>query len=273
MNKTWKNALVIFIVLISFLTAHAVENDYLAVTGQPKLTHTEKINSGDPYSAEVTLNRVGIIPRQSNLTVTTAAVNPIIKLKIDEEDEQTFTSQMVSVTLSEAGVTSIEIKISGNAPTVSTDIEAIMVSVVTDVVYDDLNKGPQEEIVRSLVVTNPDIESAVRAINDAKTRRLAAETAVSDLKASGVDATALETRLQVVRDLISDSESSKARGFPIEAKRQADNAILSLDSIISDADSMAQREIDTKKIATVAVVIIIALMGISVLRRKREELG
>ncbi|MFV2041425.1 MAG: hypothetical protein ACC644_05475, partial [Candidatus Hydrothermarchaeales archaeon] len=221
---------------------------------------------------EVTLSRVGIIPRQSNLTVSTAAVNPIITLSIDGET-QTFTSKMVSVSLSEAGVTNVEIKISGNAPTVSTDIEAEMVSVVTYVVYDDLNKGPQEEIVRSLIVTNPDIESAVRAINDAKTKRLAAETAISDLKARGVDTTALETRLQVFRDLISTAESSKARGFPIEAKNQADNAIISLDAIILDADSKAQREIDTKKYATVAVVIIIALMGISVLRRKREELG
>ncbi|HDH28006.1 MAG TPA: hypothetical protein ENH13_02620 [Euryarchaeota archaeon] len=272
MNKTGKNALVIFIILISFLAVHAVENDYLAVTGQPKLTHTEKINSGDPYSAEVSLSRVGIIPRQSNLTVSTAAVNPIITLSIDGET-QTFASQTVTQPLPESGVTNVEIKISGNAPTVSTDIEAVMLSVVTDVVYDDLNKGSQTEIVRSLVVTNSDIESAVRAINDAKTRRLAAETAVSDLKARGIDTTALETRLQVVRDMISDSESSKARGFPIEAKRQADNAIISLESIISDADSMAKREIDTKKIATVAVVIIIALMGISVLRRKREELG
>jgi len=272
MYKTGKNALIIFIVLISFMSVSAVENDYLAVTGQPKLTHTEKINSGDPYSAEVTLSRVGIIPRQTNLTVSTAAVNPIITISIDGE-EQSFATQTVTQQLSESGVTSVEIKISGNAPTVSTDFEAEMVSVVTNVVYDDLNKGPQEEIVRSLVVTNPDIESAVRAINEAKTKRLAAETAVSDLKASGVETTALESRLQVVRDMVSDSESSKARGFPIEAKRQADNAIISLDSIISDANSMAQREIDTKKIATVAVVIIIALMGISVLRRKREELG
>jgi len=31
--------------------------------------------------------------------------------------------------------------------------------------------------------------------------------------------------------------------------------------------------IDIKKYATVAVVVIIALIGISVLRRKREELG
>jgi hypothetical protein len=272
MNRTGKSILVIFIVLITLWSAHAVENDYLEVSGQPKLTHTEKINSGDPYSAEVTLSRVGIIPRQANLTISTGAVNPIIKLNINGSD-QTFTSQKVSQQLSEEGVGEISIKISGNAPTVSTDLEVEMVSVITDVVYDDLNKGPQEEIIRSLVVTNPDIEDAVRAINEAKSKRLQAESAISNLKAQNKDTTSLETRLQIVRDLISDADVSKDRGYPIEAKRQADNAIISLDSIILDANTMTQRNIDIKKYATVAVVIIIALIGISVLRRKREELG
>jgi hypothetical protein len=59
----------------------------------------------------------------------------------------------------------------------------------------------------------------------------------------------------------------------LNAKRQADNSIISLESIIADAQNMTQREIDIQKYATVVVVIIIALIGISVLRRKREELG
>jgi hypothetical protein len=148
-----------------------------------------------------------------------------------------------------------------------------MVSVVSYVVYDDLNKGPQEEIIRSLIVTNPDIEEAVRTINDAKRKLLEAETAISDLKAQDRDTSSLESRLEVNRDLIRDAENSKARGFPIESKRQADNAIISLNGVITDAQAMTQRVYDIKTYATVAVVIIIALIGISVLRRKREELG
>jgi hypothetical protein len=272
MSRTRKSILAILIVLITLWSAHAVENDYLAVSGQPKLTHTEKINSGDPYSAEVSLIRVGIIPREANITVSTGAVNPVVKIIIDGE-ESTFTSQIVTQPLSPDGVSEIEIKISGNAPIVSTDTPSEMVSVITDVLYDDINKGPQEEIIRSLVVTNPDIEDAVRGITEAKSKLAQAESAISSLKAQNRDTTSLETRLQVVRDMISDADVSKDRGYPIEAKRQADNAIISLDSIILDANTLTQRDIDIKKYATVAVVIIIALIGISVLRRKREELG
>jgi hypothetical protein len=167
----------------------------------------------------------------------------------------------------------IDIKISGNAPTYQTDIEVDMVSVITDVVYDDLNKGTQIEIIRSLIVTNPEIEEAVRTINEAKRKLLQAESAISDLKAQNRDTAALESRLEVTRDLINDADVSRARGFPIEAKRQADNAILLLADIITDSNSMTNRVIDFKKYATVAVVVVIALIGISVLRRKREELG
>jgi hypothetical protein len=269
-SVTWMLVTITILATLGF--SFAVENDYIAVSGQPKLTHTEKINSGDPYTAEVTLTRIGIIPRQATLNISTSAVNPIIKLTIDGE-EQTSTTQIVSQELAEEGVSVIEIKISGNAPTVSTDTQSDMVSVVSYVVYDDLNKGPQEEIIRSLIVTNPDIEEAVRTINDAKRKLLEAETAISDLKAQDRDTSSLESRLEVNRDLIRDAENSKARGFPIESKRQADNAIISLNGVITDAQAMTQRVYDIKTYATVAVVIIIALIGISVLRRKREELG
>jgi hypothetical protein len=272
MSRTKLFTLVISIAVLFAASSYAVENDYLAVIGQPRLTHSEKIISGDPYTAEVSLNRVGIVPRGATLNVSTAAVNPVIKITIDGS-EQTFTSQLVSMPLAESGVTDVEIKISGNAPTVSTDTQVDMVSVITYAVYDDLNKGPQEEIIRSLVVTNPEIEEAVRTVNEAKSKLLEAETAISDLKAQNIDTTSLETRLELERDRIKDAENSKARGFPIEAKRQADNAILSLEGIISDARSRTQRVYDIKSYATVAVVIIIALIGISVLRRKREELG
>ncbi len=170
-------------------------------------------------------------------------------------------------------MTELRIKISGNAPTVNTDTLGDMVHVYTFVVYDDQNKGVQEEIKRSLIITNPEIEESVRAIGEAKRILLETETAISDLKAQNVDTTSLESRLEIARDLIKDSENSKARGFPIEAKRQADNAILTLNSIKADANSLTQRSLDIKKYATVGVVIIIALIGISVLRRKREELG
>ena len=271
MNKTTLITIILTLLLFTAGVSYAAE-DYLAVSGQPKLTHTEKINSGDPYSVEVSLLKTGIIPRQANLTVTTGAVNPIIKIVIDGE-EVVSSSQEVTVVLSEEGVTDIEVKISGNAPTVSTDTKVDMVQIVTSVVYDDANKGPQEEILRSLTVTNPDIEMAVRAISDVKDKLLEAETAISDLKAQNRDTTSLEARLGITRDLIRDAEISKGRGFPIEAKRQADNALTSLNGIISDANSLTNRVIDIKKYATIAAVIIIALAGISVLRRKREELG
>jgi len=264
--------LLVFILLILLGAAHAVENDYLALSGQPKLTHTERINSGDPYTAEITLTRVGILPREATLNVSTGAVNPVIKVAIDGE-EQTFASQSVSIPLPEAGVSEIDIKVSGNAPTVSTDTKVEMVHVATYVVYDELNKGLQEEITRSLVVTNPEIEDAVRAIAEAKRKLLEAETAISDLKAQGLDTTSLESRLEVARDLIRDSENSKARGFPIEAKRQADNAYISLEGIIHDARTRSQRVYDIKTYATIGVVVLIALIAISVLRRKKEELG
>jgi hypothetical protein len=272
MDKKTKIAVSIIILLTSIIAVQAVENDYLALSEEPRLTHTEKINSGDPYTAEISLQRVGIIPRQANLSISTSAVNPIIKLTIDGE-EQTFSSQMVTQELSEEGVSTIEVTISGNAATVSTDTVADMVLIITEVVYDDINKGPQEEIRRSITVTNPEIEDAVRAINNAKSKLLQAETSLSDLKAEDRDITDLETRLEIARDMIEDAENSKTLGFPLNAKRQADNSIISLESIIADAQNMTQREIDIQKYATVVVVIIIALIGISVLRRKREELG
>jgi hypothetical protein len=272
MKKGIKIILMIFVIALSLGPALAVENDYLAISGQPKLTHTEKINSGDPYTAELSLTRVGIIPRQATLNISTSAVNPVITLTIDGS-QTTHTSQMVSQQLLEEGITEIEIKISGNAPTVTTDTNADMVDVFTYVVYDDQNQGPQQEILRSLTVTNPDIEEAVRTINEAKRKLLEAETAISDLKAQNKDTINLETRLELERDRIKDAEVSKERGFPIEAKRQADNAIISLNSIITDTRTMTQRAYDVKTAATVAVVVIIALIGISVLRRKREELG
>lgn len=270
--KKLKYPLIVFLILI-FLSGNVLaQNDYLSVTGQPKLTHTEFINSGDPYTAELSLKRVGILPRSATLNISTGAVNPIIEVTIDGV-EQSFTSQLVSIPLPGDGVTDIDIKISGNAPAVKTDTTTDMVKVVTDVFYDDLNKGPQEELVRSLTVTNPEIDEANRAINEAKRKLLEAENALSDLRSQDMDTSSLDSRLEVARDTIKDAETSKVRGFPIEAKRQADNAIITLSEIITDAGSRSQRVIDIKKYATIAVVVIIALIGISVLRRKREELG
>jgi hypothetical protein len=266
-----KGLLLAVVILVSIGFSHA-QTDYLAVSGQPKLTHTEMINSGDPYTAEIKLIRVGIIPRQATLSISTGAVNPIIKLTVDGA-EQTFTSQSVTQELSESGVSEIEIKISGNAPTVSTDTVLEMISVSTYVFYDDMNKGDQEEITRSLTVTNPEIEEAVRAIANAKSTLLEAETSISDLKSQSIDVASLESRLEVARDTIRDAEASKERGFPIESKRQADNAMKSLEGIIADASAKSKTVYDVKKYATIAVVVVIALIGISVLRRKREELG
>ncbi|RMF90678.1 MAG: hypothetical protein D6733_03210 [Methanobacteriota archaeon] len=261
------------VLLVSIGLSNAVENDYLAVSGQPKITHTEKIYSGDPYAAEVKLVRVGIIPREATLNVSTGSVNPIIKLKVDGGDEQTYTSQSVILPLPPDGVSEIEVKISGNAPTVTTDREVEMFSISTYVVYDDMNKGDQLEIERSLKVTNPEIEDALRSIAEAKSRLMEAETAISDLKSQNIDTTSLESRLEIARDTIRDAELSKERGYPIEAKRQADNAVKSLEGIIQDASARSKTVYDIKKYAAIAVAVIVAIIGISVLRRKREELG
>jgi hypothetical protein len=104
-SVTWMLVTITILATLGF--SFAVENDYIAVSGQPKLTHTEKINSGDPYTAEVTLTRIGIIPRQATLNISTSAVNPIIKLTIDGE-EQTSTTQIVSQELAEEGVSVID---------------------------------------------------------------------------------------------------------------------------------------------------------------------
>ncbi len=265
----------VFILLILILNiGHALaQNDYLALSGQPRLTHTEKITSGDPYTAELSLVRAGIVPRKATLKISTSVVNPVIKLTIDGSNQTFSASPGVDIDLIETGVNQIDIVLSGNAPTVSTDTAMDFVYVRTYVEYDDMNKGTQDEIKRSIVVTNPDIEDSRRAIENAKDALEEAEDAISLLKSQGIDALSLETRLELERDRIIDAEVSKERGYPIEARKKAENAQTSLEGIIADATAMSERKVDIKKYGSIALAVIIIWLGLTLIRKKREELG
>lgn len=268
--------IIVFLWILASAAAASCAEEYLAVPEDgSKITPAQEVHSGDPVAANITLYKVGIIPRNAVLYITLNLANPELKLKVDNKVE-TFTKQpQIVYELPRDGVNTINIRVSGDAPQVTKKVYRDIVEVKTFVYYDAEHQENQTEEVLSLYVTNPVAEEAYDAIISSKERLEDADFILSSLEALGTDTVQLRVKYNRIKEQIDIAESSNDAGRAVEAKRQADLALASLEDLISEAKSTevgVQQASSMKKYMGIALVMIVLFL-IIFLRGYREELG
>ncbi|MFQ5975219.1 MAG: hypothetical protein ACE5J5_02745, partial [Candidatus Hydrothermarchaeales archaeon] len=199
--------------------------DYLEVKDRAS-TPAETAQSGGLVNFQVTLQKsTNIRPQNATLVITNELVNPRIELTIDESNEIFFNKDRIEKELNTETVSLIKITASGNAPTVNKKVRRILLEVKTNVYYDEEHQEPEEEITFPLYITNPTIENAIKAIDNARDKLKEANRRIFNLEARGVDISALEARATTAENIIDSAERSHDLGQPIEAQRQAENAM------------------------------------------------
>ncbi|MFQ6136254.1 MAG: hypothetical protein ACE5PM_03640 [Candidatus Hydrothermarchaeales archaeon] len=264
--------------LVSVGGVSALALDYLILKEPPTSTPKEIVDSGAPVGVDITLikNPESIRPQNATLNISLELVNPTIKLTIDDVTEVFFNEYQLEKELDTAKVALINIKIDGEAQTVKKKVRRTIVDVRTHVYYDPENRGVEEEVSIPLYITNPTIEEAVDALEDANDKYSEARSRLYNLETRGADVTDLKTRLQNARSIIDSAEHSHDIGQPIQAKRLAENAIELLNGIIDDAKELERttaQTTDIKRYLTIAATVIIVLAAVMYLRGRREELG
>ncbi|MFQ5887303.1 MAG: hypothetical protein ACE5HY_01245 [Candidatus Hydrothermarchaeales archaeon] len=262
-------------IIMSVGTASAAL-DYLVVKDRAS-TPAETAQSGGIVNFQVSLQKsTNIRPQNATLVITNELVNPRIELTIDDSTEIFFNKDRIEKELNTETVSLIKISASGNAPTVNKRIRRILLDVKTKVYYDEEHQEPEEEISFPLYITNPDIEDAVDAIDNARDKLKEANRRIFNLEARGVDTSALEDRAITAENIIDSAERSHDLGQPIEAQRLAENAIDLLDDIIDDARELEQTSAQTsemKQYLAIGAAIIVVLAAFLYFKGKREELG
>ncbi len=269
-------ALTVLILISGLGVAQVGTPDYLEVT-EYRVSPSISARIGDPVAAYMVLEKVGPIPVEAKLNISTDVVGLRGEVKINNKTEGFYSNNVeLSLPPQPDGVRRIEIRLSGYAPKVEKLTDIKVLEVKTYVFYDNENKGYQEEKVIFLSVTNFVISGAVEAINSAKGKLETAEKAVGDLKAAGIRTSSLEDKLKNAKDLLSTAEALYKKGDVQLAKSNAESAMKILDEIVSEAgDLKAGKETKSNlaRYGLIGVGIIVIAGLLFLLMRRREELG
>ncbi len=257
--------------------------DYLVVK-DPASTPAETVQTGGNVNFQVTLLKSeNIRPQNATLIITNKLVKPQIELTIiyslDEPspDPQIFFYQdQVTKELDTEKVKLIKISVTGDAPTVNKKVRRELLTIKTNVYYDEEHQEPEEEITFPLYITNPTIENAIKAIDDARDKLKETNREIQKLEARGVDTSSLEDRAITAEKIIDSAERSHDVGQPIEAQRLSENAIDLLNDIINDARELEKTSVQTsktKEYLVIGVGVFVVFAAFLYFKGKREELG
>jgi len=274
------NKIVLFLLILSVVVISAgsgsCSRDYLAVTEDGyRINPPEEVYSGDPIGVNLTLKKVGILPREAILYISLNLVNPEVLLTIDDKTESFSNKIWIVYPLPSDGVETINIRVTGDAQDVDKKVHREIINVKTYVYYDQFNIENQTEKIGHLFVTNPVAEEAYDSIIAARDRVKDAEFFISSLKSLGADTEELEVKLQRIKEQIDIADAANDAGRPEDAITQVKLASKSLEGLISQAKST---EVGTQRRSAVGKLIIggvlvIVLFLILFLRGYREELG
>ncbi len=250
--------------------------DYLVVREHTS-TPAETTQTGGIVNFQVALQKsTNIRPQNATLIITNELVNPRVELTIDDSTEIFFNKNTIEKELNTEAVSIIIISASGNAPTVNKKVRRELLTVKTDVYYDEEHQDTEEEITFPLYITNPTIENAIKAIDDARDKLKETNREIQNLEAKGVDTSSLEDRAITAEKIIDSAERSHDVGQPIEAQRLSENAIDLLNDIISDARELEKTSVQTsktKEYLAIAAGVFVVFAAFLYFKCKREELG
>ncbi len=250
--------------------------DYLVVK-DPASTPAETVQTGGIVNFQVTLLKSGNIrPPTATLVITNGLVNPRVELTIDDSTEIFFNKNTIEKELNTEAVSIIIISASGNAPTVNKKVRRELLTVTTEVYYDEEHQDPEEEITFPLYITNPTIENAIKAIDDARDKLKETNREIQNLEARGVDTSLLEDRAINAESIIDSADRFHDVGQPIEAQRQSENAINLLDGILYDARELEKASAQTSKTKEYLIIgagVFVVFAAFLYFKSKREELG
>jgi len=262
-------------ILMSVGTASAAL-DYLIIK-DPASTPAETVQTGGDVTFQVTLTKSeNIRPQTATLTITNELIEPRIELTVDGSTEIFFNKDIVEKELDTSTVKLIKIKAIGNAPTVNKKVRRELLTIKTNVYYDEEHRESEEEIIFPLYITNPRIENAIKAIADARDKLKVINREIQNLEAKGVDASLLEDRAINAESIIDSADRFHDVGQPIEAQRQSENAINLLDGILYDArelEKTAAQTGKTNKYLAIGAVVFVVFMAFLYFKGKRDELG
>lgn len=268
-----KKAIVILCFLISLGTVSAVVPDYLkASASDVSPSGTARIEQ--PVVATMTLDRIGVVPDVAKLTIVTELDSPRIAVTIDNVT-QDYGLQENEITLSSSGVSEIEIRIDGYAPTVEKQKEIKVLDVTTHVEYSGEDPEDQEDGTITLTVSDKEIKATVSAIEDAQDKLEIAKAKVYRLEQSGVNTAELEAKIQNAKELLEEAEGLHEEGNIESSKVIAESASKILDGVILDADKMGTGPVpmDIERYLVIAGAVIVVLIIALFIKGRREELG
>jgi hypothetical protein len=270
MKRLW---VVLWIMLIGVGVVGSAVPDYLRAASTD-ISPSVSARIGQPVAANMVLKRVGIVPEEARLNITTELEAPRIEVRVDNTTEP-YALGEVEVPLPLEGVSEIEIRVNGFAPPVEKLTDIKVLDVKTFVLYKGEEEQYQDEGTLTLRISTKEITEVVFAIDDAKALLTEAEGLIDDLKAKGVNTVDLEAELVDAKEQISRAEGEHDKGDIDNAKFLAEQAKKDLKRIISKAKEMGAgpAPVDIKRYLTIAAAVIVVLIVALFLRGRREELG
>ncbi|RLG57911.1 MAG: hypothetical protein DRN95_05065 [Candidatus Hydrothermarchaeota archaeon] len=267
-----KKMLILVACLISFGIALCSAQEIKYLSGTYDLSPSNIIETGKPVAANVYLVASEYEPEKAVLKLSIGIDNSIVKIDYDGESKTFVHLESIEIPLPK-GIKTINISLSGNAPSVSKLTTINVATVKVYVEYGDY-KEDQDVITVPLQVTTTLISQALMEINHAEQKYTIALNLVNGLKAKNIPTAELDLKLKNAKELIDAAKELHDRGNADLAMQNAKSASSILDDVIKDANELKksyERKETAKKYIPIAIVIllIIALL----LRKRRQELG
>jgi hypothetical protein len=265
---------IVAVLILSPGLGYAVVPDYLKpVFSEVTPTYTAKI--GQLVNARLVLEGTTPVPDEARLNISTSAARPRIEVTINGKLEQ-YGIPEIEIPLPAEGVKEIEIFLYGVAPEVTKETKVALLDVKTYVKYKGEEGVYQEDGKLMLTVTNVIISGAVEAIDSARRKLDLLERKVSDLKQTGANVAALESKLKNARGILKTAETLYEKGEIELARDSAESALRVLDEVSMEAgkiETTRETQRDIKRYGLLALGILIVGTLVLLLRKRREELG
>ena len=268
-----KKAIIILTILLSVGIASAAAPDYLKASASD-VSPSTSARIGQPVIATMSLERIGTVPEVAKITIVTELDSPRAEITIDNVTEDYGLKENV-ITLSTEGISQIDIRIDGYAPSVDKQTDIKVIDVTTYVEYKGEEAEDQSDGSVTLTVSDTEIKEAKTTLEDAWDKYAVARAKVQGLSDSGVNTAELEARLQSARDLLDKADEEEVEGDIDSSKTFAEGATTILNGVILDAEKrgIGPVPLDLRRSLVIAGAVIVVLIVALFIKGKREELG
>ncbi len=268
-----KKVIVILCILLSTGIVSAAVPDYLKASASD-VSPSSSARIGQPVIATMSLERIGTVPEVAKIKIVTDLDSPRIEVTIDNVTED-YGLKENEITLSSEGVSEIDIRVNGYAPTVEKQTEIKVIEVTTHVEYKGEEVEDQNDGKITLTVADTEIKEAKSTLDDAWEKYNVARKKVETLKDEGINTAELEAELQSARELLDKADEEESTGDIDSSKLFAETASSALDRVILDAEKsgVGPVPLDIRRYLVIAGAVIVVLIVALIIKGKREELG